>query len=260
MCAFQLARWAAASLESLAGWRSALTNTPPGPERRADAAIERELRPAACARGAARARRRRRRLPGDRPAENHPSQTTPARPRRARRHLEDRRVGVDADDARAPGAREASGGQRARADAQIDDGPRPRIDGAGRHIEHLRVVRDEGVDAVVVLRKPILRCPATLMARRYRPRGVGGHVQVPGAGCQVLGWVCWSWGRGAGGGNRTHTTLRSRDFESRASASFTTPALASDSRSPVYRSSRPGRETLIRGGSTLNAPPAALRF
>ena len=29
---------------------------------------------------------------------------------------------------------------------------------------------------------------------------------------------------GAGGGNRTHTTLRSRDFESRASASFTTPA------------------------------------
>ena len=29
---------------------------------------------------------------------------------------------------------------------------------------------------------------------------------------------------GAGGGNRTHTTRRSRDFESRASASFTTPA------------------------------------
>src|SRR6266480_243727 len=31
---------------------------------------------------------------------------------------------------------------------------------------------------------------------------------------------------GAGGGNRTLTTLRSRDFESRASASFTTPAFA----------------------------------
>ena len=32
------------------------------------------------------------------------------------------------------------------------------------------------------------------------------------------------WGCGAGGGNRTHTSLRTRDFESRASASFTTPA------------------------------------
>ena len=30
---------------------------------------------------------------------------------------------------------------------------------------------------------------------------------------------------GAGGGNRTHTTLRSPDFESGASASFTTPAI-----------------------------------
>ena len=29
---------------------------------------------------------------------------------------------------------------------------------------------------------------------------------------------------GAGGGNRTHTPRRERDFESRASASFTTPA------------------------------------
>jgi hypothetical protein len=32
---------------------------------------------------------------------------------------------------------------------------------------------------------------------------------------------------GAGGGGRTHTTLRSRDFKSRASASFATPAQSS---------------------------------
>src|SRR5436190_9156071 len=63
---------------------------------------------------------------------------------------------------------------------------------------------------------------------------------------------------GAGGGNRTLTTLRSRDFESRASASFTTPAGLCDVQdTPSVSASRfksvPARRGLLDGDEGLCA-------
>ena len=54
-----------------------------------------------------------------------------------------------------------------------------------------------------------------------RGTGVFWHSRRPSATRDLLNSLAFC---GAGGGGRTLTTRRSRDFESRASASFTTPA------------------------------------